>query len=316
MYTIKQSPEDFIVKEISNVKTKESGEFQIYLLKKTDYTTEKAVQTIADQLNLPRKFIGYAGNKDKVAVTEQYISIKTKNKVNLSLKDIQLNFIGYTDQPISLGDLEGNEFEIKVKNLDDSGIIFFNNRSKENPLIFPNYFGEQRFSKNNAAIGKLLIKGDFKKAIDLILETEGGYEEKIRESISNKPNDFVNALSTLPKKVLKLYIHSYQSYLFNIMLKKIIDEKIKTDTLPLIGFGTEVNDPLIKEILKKESISPRDFIIRKMPLLSSDGEYRNAFVKADNFSYEILNEKGIKLKFSLPKGCYATVLIDYLFNKT
>jgi tRNA(Glu) U13 pseudouridine synthase TruD len=52
-----------------------------------------------------------------------------------------------------------------------------------------------------------------------------------------------------------------------------------------------------------------------MPILSSEGEYRNTFVNADNFSYEIMGKKEIRLKFSLPKGSYATVLVDYLFNQ-
>ena len=78
---IKENPEDFVVKEISNVKL-DKGDYSIFRLKKKNYTTERAVQTIANALKIDRKRIGYAGNKDKVAVTEQNISIKHANKEN------------------------------------------------------------------------------------------------------------------------------------------------------------------------------------------------------------------------------------------
>src|SRR4030065_470919 len=71
-----QLPEDFIVKENSNVELVEKGECIIFILKKKNYTTERAVQQIADALHLDRKRIGYGGNMDSKSVTEQSISIK------------------------------------------------------------------------------------------------------------------------------------------------------------------------------------------------------------------------------------------------
>ena len=90
MYKLKQKPEDFIVNEITNIKLKDKGKYAIFLLKKENYTNERAVQKIAEKLRIPRKFIGYAGNKDKVAVTTQYISIKNSKIKRLELKDIKI----------------------------------------------------------------------------------------------------------------------------------------------------------------------------------------------------------------------------------
>ncbi|MCK4522500.1 MAG: tRNA pseudouridine(13) synthase TruD, partial [Nanoarchaeota archaeon] len=117
MYKIKQKPEDFIVNEITNIRPLKQGNFLLFKLKKRDYTTNKAVETIANRLHLNPKFIGYAGNKDKKAVTTQIISIKSSKKEkieNLKLKDISLEFKGCLDKPVSLGDLKGNEFTIRV----------------------------------------------------------------------------------------------------------------------------------------------------------------------------------------------------------
>jgi tRNA pseudouridine13 synthase len=122
MYKIKEAPEDFIVKEINKINLTKDGNYLICILKKTNYTTTRALEQIARNLKIPLKNIGYAGIKDKNAITEQYISIKNiaKDKIiKLNLKDIKLNVLGYSDEPIVLGKLIGNEFIITIRCLKD-----------------------------------------------------------------------------------------------------------------------------------------------------------------------------------------------------
>jgi tRNA pseudouridine13 synthase len=302
MYNIKQKPEDFIVNEITNIGLKDKGPYSVFLLKKKDYTTEKAVQTIANKLNIPRKNIGYAGNKDKVAITTQYISIKNTNIKELDLKDINLGFKGYLDRPISLGDLEGNEFEINV--------ITKKEPKKISKII--NYFGEQRFSKNNIEIGKNIVKKDFKKAVEFI------DDKNVKDYINEKPADFIGAIKQVPLKILKLYVHAYQSYLWNKLAEMNNNQK-NNFKLSIIGFGTEI-EPLdyeikeqILDILSKEEISERDFIIRQIPEISSEGAERELFTEVQDLKIK-KQEKGYKLKFKLKKGCYATEVIKQMFE--
>ncbi len=293
MYKIKQKPEDFIVNEITNIKLKKKGNYSIFLLKKKNYTTEKAVQTIANKLNIPRKFISYAGNKDKVAITTQYISIKNVKIKELELKDIRLDFKGYLDKPVLLGDLKGNEFVIKV----------ISNKTPKKITKMINYFGEQRFSKNNKEIGKLIVKRDFKRAVSLIIKNDS---EQVKEYLSKNPNDYIGALRKIPLKILKLYVHSYQSYLWNEM---VVKSNVKY--IPIIGFGTKITEN-IKGILEKEEITTRDFIIKQIPELSSEGVERDLFVNIKNLKIEKI-KKGYIIRFTLPKGSYATEVIKQIF---
>jgi len=78
----------------------------------------------AERLGIPLKSFGFAGNKDRNAVTEQKISIfrGSKNFENVELSGIGLKYLGNGKEPISLGDLEGNEFEIIIRNLDGKEI--------------------------------------------------------------------------------------------------------------------------------------------------------------------------------------------------
>ena len=219
MYILKQIPEDFRVKEISNIKIHDKGVYSYFLLKKKEYTTFKAIEQISENLNLPIKSFGFAGNKDKKAITEQFISIKTnKNIGNLKIKDISLKSVGKGQNPISLGDLAGNEFVITVRNLEKEQFSF-------NVDKIPNYFDEQRFSRNNSEVGKAIVKKDFKRAVELVLENKGEHEEKLGEYLLRNNNDYIGALRTINKKILRLYIHAYQSLIFNETVKHYLKLK-------------------------------------------------------------------------------------------
>ena len=96
-------------------------------------------------------------------------------------------------------------------------------------------------------------------------------------------------------------------------------EKIKQINFPLIGFETKETLKVI-EILKKEKITPRDFIIRPLPNLSQQGQLRQGFITISDLKIYYLkkdelnkNKKKIVLSFSLSKGSYATMLVKALF---
>lgn len=321
MYQIKQKPQDFIVREINTLKLNDKGKYSYFKLKKTSYTTLRALEHIAKVLGIERKKLSFAGTKDKIAQTEQTISacgIKKEQLEKVKLKDLQIEFLGYADQPISLGDLDKNEFEITIRNLD-----------KIEPITqtkFVNYFGEQRFSTRNHLIGKAIIQSKTKEAVQMIIETEGDIEEKVRHKIENNKNDYVGALRAIDKKLLLMYIHSYSSWIWNKTAEELIKNGSKEQTsIPLLGFSTELGEDkaskITKKIMQEEKITQRDFIIRQIPELTCAGEKRELYAEAEDL--EILEQenddfnegkKKIKIKFRLKKGVYATEYIKQTFN--
>ena len=333
MHKIKQIPEDFIVKEISNVTLNTNGQYAYFILKKKNYNTLTAIEIVASSLRISPKNIGFAGNKDKNAVTEQLISIKNGKKdfEKVSLKDIGLKYVGKGDEEIYLGRLKGNEFYITIRGLEDKEIKKIEEKAKNKQIFMPNYFGEQRFSKSNHWIGKAITNRDFKKAVELVLESNSEQNERIEEHLQRQKNDFIVALKIIPFKMLKLYVHSYQSFLFNRTLEEYISvntggNKVTYDEkIPIIGFSTELKNKKIKKIIEKimqeEKVTERDFIIRAIPYLSSEGGERDAFIKINDF--KIINvekdelnvgKEKMAVSFSLLKGCYATVLMDFLLK--
>lgn len=318
MYIIKQIPEDFLVWEIPRIKKEKEGDYAYFWLRKRDYNTIDAVKMISEKLKLPMKNIGFAGTKDKMAITEQVISIRGINAERakaicekLSFKNIELSYISQGKKPVSLGDLKGNKFKITVRNLPEKLEI-------KNIDKIPNFFGPQRFSENNAEIGRAIVKKNFKKAFDMINQSY------VKEYLEEHPGDFIGAIRQIPLRLRRMYVNAYQSFLWN----KTAEAYLKTDysekkMIHLIGFATELKDNAVdeieKDIMEEEGIILRDFIIPQMPELSSEGGERELFAAVENFDikYETdeLNKDKYKaaVSFLLPKGSYATAVIETLF---
>jgi len=356
---LKSCPEDFIVEEISE-KIKSNGDFSHFILKKTNWTTAKAIREVAKKLGIGIRKFGYAGNKDRTAVTTQICSVyraEPSNLLSLKIKEIEILDAWKSKEPIKLGGLYGNRFKIKIKDLENEKNI--KKIEKELNGKFPNYFGEQRFGstrKNTHIVGELLLRKKYDEAVmEYLCNTEGennqdsvnarkelrnsldfksalinfprylSHERTLLDWLSKSPNDYVGSLRKLPKPILLLFIHAFQSYLFNLLVSERISEgKIKKEegeflcginsygfsdiekkgkgllAIKIIGTDSKLN-PREKNILRKFSLTQEDFKIRGIPELTSKGTYRTLFAPLKDFKYS-----DNIFQFELPSGCYAT----------
>jgi tRNA pseudouridine13 synthase len=315
MYALKQVPEDFIVEEVIELPKSKAGKFSYFSLKKRSLNSEEAIQAIAAHLKKPRKLFAYAGSKDKHAVTTQYCSFMG-SMADFALPGLEVKVIGKGDEAIHLGRHTANRFVITIRNLTSSDLELFKKNYEllqERGFRFANYFDAQRFSGSNPEVGKAMIKKDFAAAAQLI----SGHGE-IWQYLEEHPKDYVGALRRLPQKTLQLYIHAYQSKLWNMLADKTHSKKnIK---LPLIGFGTEHLSKAAEDLLKAEGIALRDFIIRQLPV-SAEGHERELYASASDFKILATGDdernsgkSKITLSFTLPKASYATMLIKGLFQ--
>lgn len=331
MYNIKSLPKDFIVKEIISLTKSPKGKFAFFLLKKQNLNTYDAIKLVARKLGLNPKNVGFCGNKDKKAITYQYISIPAtlhSRAEKIKEKRIELKFCGYANQHLFLGAHEGNKFEVTLR--DVSAGAKFNETE-----YMPNYFGEQRFSSKNVEVGRALINKDYRKASEIIQESA------VSDHLQQKPSEYVNAISKVHNRVLLIYVHAYQSCLFNRALSsliikssdyvmhklgsfefafpKVVEKKDIDLNIPLIGFDTIENasrTELYKEIIKSENLNFKNFVNKQIPNLSLPGEERAAFVRISDLKCRTLSndKETMKLSFSLPKGSYATVALKALIK--
>ena len=325
MYKLKQEFEDFIVEEVLDLNVNEKGTYSYYLLEKKDYTTIRALEKISQIFHINLKKMNFAGTKDRRAITKQYVSILDGPKKDLDLGEIKLTFLGRGNNRLNLGVLKGNNFKIIVRNI-SSHLKIVRDFSKkmekyEKPKSknkFVNYFGEQRFSTNNAEVGKLLLQRKFKEAISLM------DEKQVNDYLIRKPNDYIGAIRAIRKKNLMFYIHAYQSKIWNEIARELSRKNDKNKNIPLVGFSTELAGEIGTMINKKldyDNITQRDFIFREFPELTQEGANRNLYAEAENLKIGNLEEdelnkgkKKVLVEFFLPKGSYATEFIKFLFS--
>ncbi|MEM1593900.1 MAG: tRNA pseudouridine(13) synthase TruD [Archaeoglobaceae archaeon] len=254
---IKRDPEDFYVEEIIDLKLGD-GDYCVVKVTKKNWDTLRLVKQMAKVLRISQKRISFAGTKDKKAVTVQYFSIKGAKGEDLqrvSIKDVEIEFLGYSRREIRLGDLLGNFFRIRVHDC-KNGEKFNEIRMELEEKGVPNFFGEQRFGTRfiTHEVGKLILQGNFKEAFWTYVAKPSEVEkkeitkirrelwdcrdpafglrefpkhlvyertllQKLREGLDEK-----RALLSLPKTLKMMFVHAYQSYLFNRLLSKRIED--------------------------------------------------------------------------------------------
>lgn len=357
---LRQRPEDFYVEEIPlRESSGTKGEYVVFTLEKLNWDTITAIKALAKALNLSPKRFGYAGNKDKRALTRQRVSarkVEAEKLRSLSLPGIVLSDFAPSDRGIILGDLEGNRFRITARGIDVEELEekLLKTRWELASKGVPNYFGYQRFGvvrPNTHLVGRELVRGSLEAAVtrylgspfpeekpdarearaylDETMDYKGAlkrfpdrlkYERAMLNHLIRNPRDYAGALRRLPKKLGTLLVHAYQSYLFNRVLSRLIEEEIplKNTRIPLFGYDSALSEGRLgeieRELLEEEGINLRNFWIRSMPELSTKGFLRDACIEAGvklSVIEDGLNpgKQAFTACFTLPKGCYATVVM-------
>ncbi|MEK6868096.1 MAG: tRNA pseudouridine(13) synthase TruD [Nanoarchaeota archaeon] len=338
---LKSKPEDFIVEEINDLHLHESGSYSYYKLKKTNLETNSALQKIADLWKINPKYINIAGNKDKVAITTQFLSISKGPEKDLKTENLELTFLGKKNDRLNLGTLDGNKFTITVRKISAEERINLLKNTQRADFLFVNYYDDQRFGieKNNHILGKLLVKKQFKEAAELVCKRDHYPYTEAKKWQEKYPNDSIGILRTLPKKLLLMFVFSYQSWLWNETAKQYVavklgdgkysvahynlgelffpTEKLENKQIPLIGFDVEHDDEdvqqIIAEIMTQEQITERDFLIKQMPEVTASGGKRMLLSNCSDFSSKEIDGETMEFTFTLGKGSYATMVIKQLF---
>ncbi len=337
----KQNKDDFVVTEIPLYEFSGEGEHLIIKFRKKDLTTWDAQQIFSEQLGCKAKDIGYAGLKDKNAMTVQSFSVPRSFEPNLAKfhhDNIKVLETTYHNNKIKIGHLRGNKFFIRLKRVNT-----VDSRKMEQilgqmvTLGIPNYFGFQRFG----------IEGDNYKKGELIVQ--GKLHER-------------------SQKLKQMYVNAYQSYLFNNWLGKRIEISKLVDAFDPKAIYEKLQLPLdvVKEMKKQEhpfKLLPGDLMShypfgkifhvenleeeaqkfyardrvptgilagRKIKVseglayefekefdikIPEDGARRFAWIFPQDIESSYKDEKNwMEISFTLPKGSYATELISELIH--
>jgi tRNA pseudouridine13 synthase len=156
---IKEHPEDFVVEEIPAYEPSGSGSHVFIRFTKTDLTTLDAVRRIASALGCDPRAAGFAGMKDKRAVTTQTLSVEAPRGVrsedvaerarSLSLEGIVVVSATPHGNKLKPGHLAGNRFAIVVRGVPADRVGEVRAAlSRVRAEGVPNAFGAQRFGRD------------------------------------------------------------------------------------------------------------------------------------------------------------------------
>lgn len=167
---LKSSPEDFVVEEIPGFEPEGSGSHAYLVVQKKNLTTPQVAKQLQRFCNVHPRDIGFAGMKDKQAVTTQTFSVDLKGQAdpdwsNLVSEQLQVLSVTRHKRKLKRGVLKGNRFSIVLRHL--SGDMEALDLALTNIDLHgaPNYFGSQRFGHGGANIERAeqLFNGELVK---------------------------------------------------------------------------------------------------------------------------------------------------------
>lgn len=341
-FHFKQSARDFVVEEIPLYEFSGEGEHLILFVRKKNLSTLELVSVIARYLGIKNKEIGYAGLKDKHAMTKQYISLHKKHErsfENFNLENVKILSKTYHNNKIRIGHLRGNRFYIKLKKVNPTAASKIDEALKSiDKNGMPNFFGYQRFGRDgdNHIVGEKIAKGDKKernpKIKKLLINSYQSHlfnlwlsrRLEINTLISNFKSEELKSLLNMPKNELdklKKQTHPFKLISGDIMEHyphgKLFDfdgtehdfERFNNREISITGLLCGTKARLATNISREIEKDYDDEI-------DADGTRRYAWIYPTKIEGRFNQvEAQYELNFTLPKGSYATVLIEEIAKR-
>lgn len=318
---LKDNPEDFLVEELPAYTPSGTGEHLYLWIEKRGMNTPDAARALASALGARFEEVGWAGLKDRQAITRQWLSFHhaaTPRADELALEGVRVLEVTRHVNKLRTGHLRGNRFRLRLADVPAG-----HEQHAEQCLALlaerglPNFYGAQRFGHG----GRNLVS-----AYDFIV---GG----------GRP----------PQKpfLRKLFMSSLQAGLFNAWLAArieggLFDRVLEGDVLrkeetgglfvssePVLDqercqrweisatgpmFGSRMKAPLAAALALEESVLARWGVTPAQLVRAEkygEGTRRVARIRPDG-ARMVRTGDDLELEFSLPKGSYATVLVEEL----
>jgi len=322
---IRATTEDFFVEEVDGFEASGSGEHLLLSIEKRGMTTAFAARRIAAWAGVDESAIGYAGLKDRHAVTRQRFSVWLPKKIApdidaLHAEDLRVLDHAWHSRKLPRGALAGNRFVLVLRSVEgDRGEIDARLQAIAARGV-PNYFGEQRFGRGG---------GNVQQAVAMFAGRRVKREERT------------------------MLLSAARSELFNRVLSARVDAgawdaALDGDVWMLDGsrsvFGPEPIDDALRARLQAFDIHPSGPLwgegelrstgaARELELDALQGdsatrlrsgleraglsqERRALRLHPQELAWHWHDDGALQLEFGLPPGCYATTVLRELGNIT
>lgn len=316
---LRARPEDFVVEEILGYGADGEGEHVLLEVEKRGHETQWVARELARFVDVHPVGIGYAGLKDRHAVTRQAFSVQLAGKAEPDWSAFPHDGVRILSatrhrRKLKRGALAGNRFTLTLRQVEGSREAAEGVLAAIRDRGVPNYFGEQRFGRG------------------------GGNVDRARGMFAGRRVD---------KRTRSLLLSAARSHLFNAVLAGRVDDAcwdtpLEGEIWSLAGsrswFGPEPFDDALAERLARADIHPsgplwgqgdtpaqgeagvrerqvachEHALAQGLADVGMDQERRALRLVPQSLSWAWPDAHTVQLRFALPAGCYATVVVREL----
>ena len=238
------------------------------------------------------------------------------------IQGVHLGDYSYEPHGLSLADSLGNHFVITIRDLDVESSIVQEAMDSLKTKGFINYFGMQRFGTRNVStheVGIAMLSNNWQKACDLVLAAKDDEKEEItaarklwldhkdcikalesfprfctaeraileaylKHEKAGQKHNHVAAMQNIPKHLRLMYVHAYQSRVWNEMASRRISKlglKLQVGDL-----ATKESDNIkVVEVVTEDNFDNFDVYDVVLPLPGYDVKYPSNLIREDYVEY-------------------------------
>jgi tRNA pseudouridine13 synthase len=324
----KVTPEDFAVDEVPAYVPSGSGDHVWLWVEKRGLSTIDLLHQLAAGLDRDERSFGIAGLKDAQAVSRQWVSLEhadPKACAALHGERFRVLEVSRHGNKLRMGHLRGNRFTITLRGTVPGDL----DKARSNLADLqqhgvPNWFGEQRFGKRGANLQKGIdvLRGNARAmAARMPRRVFGLVLSAVQSEVFNRVvNARVEALGTLRAGDLA-FRHDNGSV---FAVEDPQQEQARADALAISPSGPMPGPDMLQprgEVLALEAaalaaIEVPAAAFARLPFGLCRGERRPLRVPLQDPVAEAVDERSLRLSFTLGKGAYATSVLRQLLVDT
>ncbi len=318
---IRSTPEDFRVDEVLGFEPHGSGEHLLLTVRKRDTNTDWLARQLAAYAGVKPVAVGYAGLKDRHAVTTQSFSVQLPGLEGPDwsrFPHAEVEFLGVArhDRKLKRGALQANRFTLLVREIQGDPGLAEQRLAAIATSGVPNYFGEQRFGfdGSNVARAQAMFAG---RRVDR--KTRGLLLSAARSQIFNavlahRVKDQTWNQS-VPGEVLSL--HGSRSWFLAECWDESLERRLREGDVhpsgPLWGRGAL---PSAQELAELETRIVAEYrsLADGLEAAGLEQDRRALRLLPQDLVWDWPDPASLQLSFSLPAGSYATVVLRELLE--
>ncbi|MEQ8857863.1 MAG: tRNA pseudouridine(13) synthase TruD [Pseudomonadales bacterium] len=302
---LKASAEDFRVTELPAFRPEGDGEHLYLHLRKTDLTTPAVADWLAQVFGVPGVAVGYAGMKDRRAVTTQWFSVHTAQDAEAltARSGVALLASARHRRKLRRGELAGNRFQVRLTEVQGDawadGLAWLARRGA------PNYFGAQRFGGDNLIRARAWLAARRPRRVGVF--RQGLYLSVLRSFLFNE---------VLAARV--------RAGVWDVCLAGDVPVALPTPDLAAADVPPEVpSGPLwgrgrppvggAAAAFETEALAGHAALREGLEHAGLSQERRSLVLRAPDLAWRSDGDS-VEVEFSLPAGGYATTLLAEAFD--